>query len=442
MAATLELLEGLVLESIFSFLDPKNVAAIACVSRRLRSFAGDDALWRAVCSSDLDLSSPLNPDGEPCSSFKIAYAKWRESFAGYPWPLVVRIKRAWSDLKAWMSDNFPELRETLQKGASEAEIEDAERKLGVKLPLPSRILIRFVNGQNTVRADISGHDRVSLLGAIGGYCFYDHLVNVHLYPLDTIVSETIRHRRQLGYSTRSKRVIVADSTYSEKTFFLNCADGQLLVESKNGEMLPCVPRALIRLSPGDCGDGTLQDALLLWLEEHGRRLRSGMIGVREFYRRKMICLFPETPPSCSIAITHGVKVRASSIFVPEMSDLGDEGDDKYWFAYSIRLSLSSEGCILDGMRHSSCQLSSRHWIIRALENVVSDVRGEAVIGKFPLLLPGGEEFVYESCASLPKTPGSIEGSFTFVPGRLTGPQGQPFDVEVARFSLETPSYIF
>lgn len=37
--------------------------------------------------------------------------------------------------------------------------------------------------------------------------------------------------------------------------------------------------------------------------------------------------------------------------------------------------------------------------------------------QFPLLRPGEEEFVYESRASLPADQGSVEGSFTFVPGR-------------------------
>ncbi|KAI8028606.1 F-box protein SKIP16 [Camellia lanceoleosa] len=37
---------------------------------------------------------------------------------------------------------------------------------------------------------------------------------------------------------------------------------------------------------------------------------------------------------------------------------------------------------------------------------------------FPLLLPGEKEFVYESCTPLSSSSGSIEGSFTFVSGRL------------------------
>ncbi|CAA6660310.1 unnamed protein product [Spirodela intermedia] len=424
--AALETLEGLVLESILSKLGPRSVAVVACVSNRLRSFAADETLWRAFCSQDLDLSGPVDPDGN-----RLAYQIWRESFIKYPWQLVMRTKRCWSNMKDWMAGNFAEAHGTLQKGASESEIEEVEKNLGVKLPLPTRLLYRFCNGQDTMNGDVSVRERVSLLGAIGGYCFYDHLVNVHLLPLTKILEETRQCRRQLGFSARSKLIVVAVSYF-------------LFVGTKNltdGEMLPCVPQASIRPAPGD-SNGVLQDAMLLWLEEHTRCLQSGLFQLREFHKRKMICLFPEAPPSCTVAITNGVKVRASSILVPELCDLNDEGGDKYWFAYSIRLSLSPEGCMLDGVLHNSCQLYSRHWIIRAQENVVSDVRGEAVIGKFPLLFPDEEEFVYESCASLPRTPGSIEGSFTFVPGRLTDQKGRQFEVEVARFSLQVPSYIF
>ena len=68
------------------------------------------------------------------------------------------------------------------------------------------------------------------------------------------------------------------------------------------------------------------------------------------------------------------------MFVPEFSDLQDD-KEKYLFAYSIRMSLLPEGCIINGMSLSSCQLHWRHWIIRANDAVKSDVNGEAVIGK-------------------------------------------------------------
>lgn len=75
-----------------------------------------------------------------------------------------------------------------------------------------------------------------------------------------------------------------------------------------------------------------------------------------------------------------LQVRASAVFVPEISNLQDEAR-KYLFAYSVRMSLFPEGCIINGMTFSSCQLSRRHWIIRSDEAIVSDVNAEAVIGK-------------------------------------------------------------
>jgi F-box protein 3 len=62
--------------------------------------------------------------------------------------------------------------------------------------------------------------------------------------------------------------------------------------------------------------------------------------------------------------------------------------------------------------------------------------------QYPLLTTGQEEFVYESCTPLPDSPGSVEGSFTFVPGKLSRPEGKPFEVTVAAFPLEIPEYIF
>ncbi|CAD6257222.1 unnamed protein product [Miscanthus lutarioriparius] len=63
------------------------------------------------------------------------------------------------------------------------------------------------------------------------------------------------------------------------------------------------------------------------------------------------------------------------------------------------------------------ELCSRHWTIRLCDRIVSDVSGGGVIGQYPVLLPGEDEFVYESCTPLPKVPGSVEGSFSFVPGK-------------------------
>lgn len=435
----------LVAEGILPRLSSRDVAAFGCVSGRCRVSASDDALWRKLCSRDLDLDLPLAPDGAACSSFKEAYRSWQESFGTYPWDLVRRAQKCWADIRSWASANLPEAANTLLKGASEEEINQVEVELGVKLPLPTRVLYRFCSGQDTFLNGSFEDSSRSIFGIIGGYMFYDHVVNVHLLPLSLIVEETRKCAVELADSWRPGCIVVALSCFVEKIFLLDCFSGDLYVGTKNfvekGEMMPCVPRHLVRL--GNYTEDNIQDAMLLWLEEHARRLQNGHIQNRPLTKHlRAISLFPELPPPCSVAITNGVKIRASALFIPELSDLNSGERDKYFFSYSIGMSLLQEGGFLDGAHFSSCQLQSRHWIIRANDTVVSDVCGEAVIGKYPLLSPNGPEFVYESCSPMPAYPGSIEGSFTFVPGSLKAPRGRPFEVQVAPFILEVPGYIF
>ena len=73
------------------------------------------------------------------------------------------------------------------------------------------------------------------------------------------------------------------------------------------------------------------------------------------------------------------------MFVPEFADLPNERR-KYTFSYSIRMSLLSEGCVINGIPYSSCQLQRRHWIICANDRVESDVNDEAVIGQVEIHL--------------------------------------------------------
>ncbi|XP_028757198.1 F-box protein SKIP16 [Neltuma alba] len=441
----LESVGDLALHIILAKLGPEDIARVACVSKKFRSSASEDSLWFRVCSQDLCVTNPVDPLGNPVPSFKVTYQIWREAFLMYPWSLVKRVKRCWDRIKTWLANNFPEAEATLCKGASEDEIQELEDALKVKLPLPTRILYRFQNGQEFTSEHLANSTLDSSLGLIGGYSFYNHSVNVYLLPLNQVMLETEQIVRHLGFSRRYKYIVMAaSSTNSEKLFFLNCTDGQLYVGTRNlatdGKMIPCVPHDLISLGHGLNGDQQ-QDAMLLWLEEHGRRLQNGTIKLREEGNVRSISLFPEEPPLCSTAVTNGVEVRASAVFIPELADHLDDRE-KYLFSYSIHMSLQPQGCVINRKLFNSCQLHRRHWLIRADDVVVSDVNGEAVIGEFPLLYPGDKEFVYQSCTPLPTPSGSIEGSFTFVPGSLANPEGSPFEVTVARFPLQLPDYVF
>ncbi|CAH1412235.1 unnamed protein product [Lactuca virosa] len=379
----LEIIGGLAIHVIVSKLGPSDAAAVACVNKRFKDWASDESLWSSFCAQELKLSSPTDPLGNPCPSLKAAYGAWREAYEVLP---------------------------TLRKGASEDEINKLEKCLKVKLPLPTRVLYRFCDGQEQCNPSSRGSTNPlqNLCGLIGGYSFYEYLVNVFLLPLDLIIKETNDIVRHLGFSKHKYIVVATSSTYTKKIFFLDCEEGQLYVGTKNllvsREIMPCVPNGLIT-SIHDSKSCFQQDGMFLWLEEHVHRLETGYIKVREEGNIRSISLFPEQLPLCSSATTGGVQVRASAVFVPEFSDLVQE-KEKYMFAYSIH------------------------------------INGEAVIGQFPLLRPGKKEFVYESCTMSASSPGSIEGSFTFVPGRLADPKGSTFDVEVAKFPLLLPEYIF
>lgn len=444
----LESVGGLALQMIMEKLNPEDIARVSRVNNRFRSFTSDNTLWFKICSNELHLTQPLDHLGNPLPSFKEAYGTWREAFVMYPWSLVKRVKRCWDRINDWLTNHFPEAKSTLCKGASEAEIQELEDLLNVKLPLPTRLIYRFHNGQEISRLDHLDPDTNtfgSSLGIIGGYTFYDHLVNVYLLPISQVILQTQQIAHILEFLRRSKCVLVAASSmYTEKLFFLNCTNGQLYVGTRNllshRDMIPSVPINLVNLNR-ELDSEQIQDAMLLWLEEHGRRLQCGDIKLHGEGDDKSINLFPEKSPLCSTAVTNGVQVRASAMVIPELVDLQDDLE-KYVFAYSIRLSLQPQGCVINGMSHSSCQLYRRRWIIRANDIVVADVNGEAVIGRYPLLRPGDKEFVYESCTSLPTSSGSIEGSFTFVPGRFADPKGDPFLATVASFPLQLPDYIF
>ncbi|KAL8104375.1 hypothetical protein AgCh_028546 [Apium graveolens] len=301
----MERLGGLAIHKILSKLGPKQTAIVGCVNHTFQEWVCDESLWSHFCAQHLHLSSPLDPSGNLAPSFQAAYQLWRQSFRIYPWPLVLRVKSCWDRIKTWLLLSFPEAVPTLRKGATEDELNALEIIFKLKLPLPTRLLYRFCSGQDL---DHGG----SSLGLIGGYSFYEHLVNVYLLPLDQVITASTQICQHLFPGDEPQYLLVAaSSTQSEKNFFLNCLDGQLYVGTRNffedGEFFPCVPPGLIR-SIHDAGDCQQQDAMLLWLEEHIRRLESGMIKVREEKKTRSINLFPEQSTLCSTAVTNGVQV--------------------------------------------------------------------------------------------------------------------------------------
>ncbi|KAJ7297210.1 hypothetical protein O6H91_Y072900 [Diphasiastrum complanatum] len=440
-----EVLPPTILVLILSKAGAHSCARAACVGRTWRCVASEDSLWISFCQRDFELSAPLDPAGAPCSSHKAAYEAWRTGFKVYPMALVLRAKQCWDGIRSWAVSNFPDAYKSLLPGASEEEIEEAEEKLGWRLPTSVRLLYRFCNGQelpdesNDYQVLYSEND--NYVGILGGYSFYEYYVNMQLFPLSLVVKMSQRFLPRLKLPTGSKRIIIAACCNLNKFFFLDCDDGMVYVGTRNlqtdGEMMSCAPFHVSNVL-GDDESGFQKDAMLRWLEEYRNCLLNGTFHVHQDENMCSISLFPEDDSLCTEAVTCGVQVRCSAVFVPEHSTLKEE-NDKYMFSYRVRMRLLPSRA---GHSMESCQLSCRHWVIKADDQAVNEVRGEAVVGMYPLLQENGEEFVYESCTPLRSCSGSIEGDFTFVPGSLGKPKGAEFIAIVARVPLLVPRYIF
>ena len=153
--------------------------------------------------------------------------------------------------------------------------------------------------------------------------------------------------------------------------------------------------------PVNIADG--KDSILRWFEEYTHRLHQHFyaVGILDPHddddgddNSVMFSLlrYPTVndTASCSRAVTRGVEVVSSATFVEEMG----------MFVYSIRMRLLTPDDGDDYMSpeqrgFDTCQLVSRHWKISKFPAngppVIDEVRGEGVIGYFPILCEAGPQ---------------------------------------------------
>mmetsp|Transcript_7207 Transcript_7207/g.15734 ORF Transcript_7207/g.15734 Transcript_7207/m.15734 type:complete len:446 (+) Transcript_7207:122-1459(+) len=440
---TISDLEPQCLLQIFSHLSARDCARAALVQRIWRDIAQDNSLFRQFLWEDYGWDAPTKPSNEACASYRLAYGAWATEFGADESSYIKRSVTAWKSIEAFLTAHHPAIKSSLQPGASEQDIRQAEEALGCKLHPALKAIYRLRNGQTLKydqcfdeQVEPRNHEESVFHGMFGGYSFYDELVSVRMLPLDRMIKWTTVI--QNGRLVNRNQILFAASFNFKKLFVVNSADASISVVSP-GVLLPAVPTV-----------AGAEDGVLRWLEEYARRLSCGYYCVElldpELSSSASISLFPAQAPGMVKAVTRGVQVRGSCLYVPEHSPPG-----RNVFTYSIRFSLlphdeqrqhwpatAGPPRVLD-----SCQLMTRHWIIRNAEGEeIDEVRGEAVVGKFPLLRPGEPEFVYQSCTNQQAARGYMEGDFTFVEGNIAKPTGPEWDVVCPRFVLEVPNFIF
>jgi len=126
-----------------------------------------------------------------------------------------------------------------------------------------------------------------------------------------------------------------------------------------------------------------------------------------------------TTPATSEKLTHGIRVNAKPLYLPDESD---PTEPRYVFAYTI--TIFNEGPI-------AAQLISRHWIIIDGIGRREEVRGPGVIGETPRIEPG-RQFTYQSFCPLRTPWGTMEGTY-----QMRRDDGDTFDAPIARFYLHS-----
>jgi ApaG protein len=122
----------------------------------------------------------------------------------------------------------------------------------------------------------------------------------------------------------------------------------------------------------------------------------------------------------SEAVTRNVRVHVESEFAPGRSS---PAENKWFFLYTIRI--TNEGA-------ETVQLLSRHWIITDAMGDVREIRGPGVVGKQPVLEPGGS-FEYTSGCDLTTPFGTMRGTYQMVTS-----EREDFEIEIPAFTLTEP----
>jgi len=275
---------------------------------------------------------------------------------------------------------------SLNKGLSRAELDENEREMGC-FPKEFKCWYLMCNGQN-----------FNSFGFFGGYQFYEVDTNNLLLPMNVI--KKICHHRDTFESIPFSSDITNGSLY--KFYYLRMDSNQVICDGVRGTTF------------------LVAKSFCSFLTHHVSCLEKGMY---EIIKNK-IQLFPII--DIPTAITNGVKIQVSTVFVYEKSLL----DNTHLWTYRIRMSMDKTV-----PQRYSCILVSRYWKITKSNGDFEEVEGAGVIGLYPKMYPGAY-FVYESCCPLPTRSGTMEGYFV-----MKYEDGTIFNAIVPQFPLIFPPMI-
>jgi len=121
--------------------------------------------------------------------------------------------------------------------------------------------------------------------------------------------------------------------------------------------------------------------------------------------------------------TEGVSISVVPEYLDDESDIEEQ---RYCYAYTVTI---------HNLRTDSVQLLRRHWLVESNGTLVTEVKGDGVVGEQPVLAPGAS-YTYTSGTIIPDPLGAMEGSYFF-----ENANGDEVEVSIPRFDLVAPSML-
>lgn len=120
------------------------------------------------------------------------------------------------------------------------------------------------------------------------------------------------------------------------------------------------------------------------------------------------------------SVTRGIRIRVEPRY---MEDQSSPEDGHFVWSYAVEINN-------DGVE--TVQLKTRTWRITDALGRTEEVRGPGVVGQTPVIPPGGS-FNYTSGCPLKTPQGIMVGTY-----QMTDEAGDPFEVAIPAFSLDSP----
>jgi uncharacterized protein affecting Mg2+/Co2+ transport len=378
----LERLDKILIVEIFSFVPVKDYKNLAVVSRLFRECTRVDYLWKDACL----LLFPEISHGfyqafmeNFCKFKRISdsfYKIIRKLGEGGAFELVSKLK----------ATSNPRLLNILPHYISETNQSKLDKKSSLFQPLPK------ANTEELAWSHLLYNGQTILdPGLFGCYEFYDVYVSLAYMRLD---------------QTQSPNIIARSEN-----------DGQFLMIFQDSDNTLKEGKGAVYCTTGFRKFLYLAGSFAEYLESFANKLTNGVLRMQQ---GKILLHEYNEYSSCNSE--YGIKITASALFVPHLSQPG-----RFTWTYLITIE--------DDNVERTYKLTTRTWNIEDSNGEVSKVdRQPGVIGMYPKVMRGSEPFSYSSCCSLKTLSGTMSGYFTF----LDQVRQTTIDVNIRPFRLEIP----